>query len=199
MLFVIFLIIYLNFLDKVIVLDIPCRTPCVNQCWAIVNASHPCNIFCSLSRLKFASFKRKLTAQKTNFQRSWWRRKENERLWSACGFDPRTELYFCSWSISDHCKIRLDTSLASHKIDMNQSMTQQWWGIAFILAQYWNSLGVRYGMSSVHKFSIKSIYHFFYWNTFLRIPLWLAKDVCWNDVLYWANWFYMYDLFFCSH
>ena len=36
----------------------PYRTPSVNQYWAIVNASLPCNIICSLSRLKFASFMR---------------------------------------------------------------------------------------------------------------------------------------------
>ena len=41
------------------------RTPSVNQYWAIVNASLPYNKICSLSRLKFASFKSTFTAQKT--------------------------------------------------------------------------------------------------------------------------------------
>ena len=53
------------------------RTPSVNQYWAIVNASLPCNIICSLSRLKFASFKRTLLAQKTILQQSRWWSKEN--------------------------------------------------------------------------------------------------------------------------
>ena len=53
----------------------PYRIPSVNQYWAIVNASLPYNIFCSLSRLKCAFFKRTLTAQKRIFQLSWWRRK----------------------------------------------------------------------------------------------------------------------------
>ena len=48
----------------------PHRTPSVNQYWAIVNSSLPCNIFCSLSRLKFASFKRILTVQKLTGQQS---------------------------------------------------------------------------------------------------------------------------------
>ena len=58
----------------------PYRTPSVNQYWAIVNASHPSNIICSLSRLKFASFKRIRTAQKTNLQQSRWRSKKDKDL-----------------------------------------------------------------------------------------------------------------------
>ena len=49
---------------------IPYRTPSVNQYWAILNASLSCNIICSLSCLKFASFKRILTTQKWKFQQS---------------------------------------------------------------------------------------------------------------------------------
>ena len=58
----------------------PYRTPSVNQYWAIVNASLPCNIICSLSHMRFASFKRILTAQKRNLQQLIWRCLENNNL-----------------------------------------------------------------------------------------------------------------------
>ena len=61
----------------------PYRTPIVIQNWAIVNASLPCNIFYSISRLKLDSLKRILTAQTRNFQQSKWQKKERERLWSG--------------------------------------------------------------------------------------------------------------------
>ena len=93
------------------------RTPSVNQYWEIVNASLPCNIFCSLCRLKFAPFKRILTAQKAKFRGAEMR--TNVLGAGDCGFDIHAELYFCTWPKSDHCKIRQNASLTAQKNDMN--------------------------------------------------------------------------------
>ena len=73
----------------------PYRTPSVNQYRAIVNASLPCNIICSLSRLKFASFKRIRTAQKPVVQLSRWRSKKDKhrRRWRAGVRSPYGTLF----------------------------------------------------------------------------------------------------------
>ena len=77
----------------------PYRTPSVNQYWAIVNASLPCIIYCSLYRFKCVSFKRILTAQRIKFHQSWWRRKEDkglgrERLWVQSTYGTYFFFYF---------------------------------------------------------------------------------------------------------
>ena len=63
----------------------PHRTSSVNQYWPIVNASLPCNIICSLSRLKFASNKRIRISQKTKIKQSRWRSEKDkrQRIWRA--------------------------------------------------------------------------------------------------------------------
>ena len=76
--------------------------------------------------LKFAFFKRTLTAQKYLLQQLWWRRKEEKkaRERNIVGSLPVRIFIFYTWSKSDHCKIRLNATLTSQKSDMNQSMIQ---------------------------------------------------------------------------
>ena len=111
----------LSHLSTVYATAFPYRTPSVNQYWAIVNASLPCNIISSLSRLKFASFKRIRTAQKTFLQQLRWCSKEDKdlRRWREWVRSPYATLF-------SHLYLDLP-SLTSLKSVMIIALNQYWY------------------------------------------------------------------------
>ena len=119
----------------------PYRTPRVNQYWAIVNASLSCNIFCSLSPLKFAHFNgaKDTLSTVTVAQEEEQISRERENVGSI----PVQNFIFALGPSLTNVKSDW-TQVWKEKSDMNPSMIQQWWGIEFILARYWNALEVRY-------------------------------------------------------
>ena len=105
----------------------PYRTPSVNQYWAIVNASFPCDIFCSLLLLEVRFFQAYINGAKVMLstvrmpQSGGQTSTERETVGSipSC-----TKPYFYTWPKSDHVKSDWTQVWQVKKSDMNQSMIQ---------------------------------------------------------------------------